>query len=96
MGITEDVWSEICTPKAVSSDLDSNTPLYIDCYVALRVLGMRYPEYIRITTPQERILYQLFLAMESAKEERAHKRAQQEAEDERLAQAAIDPRMAYR
>lgn len=41
---------------------------------------MRYPDYIAKTTPQERLLYQLFLAMKNAKEEHAHEKMQQEAE----------------
>ena len=57
-------------------DLDTHTPLYADCYVALRILSMRYVEYIQTTTPKERALYQYFLALESLKEQHAHEKIQ--------------------
>lgn len=52
---------------------------------------MRYPLYMQQTTPQERMLYRLYLALKSAKEEHAQMHAEQEAEAERNANDAIRP-----
>lgn len=43
-------------------------------YIALRVFGIPYPDYIARTTRQERALYGYFMALEAAKEERAYER----------------------
>jgi len=72
-------------------DLDTHTALYADCYVALRILGIRYVEYIQSTTPKERALYQYFLALESLKEQRAHEKAQAESAAKEDAFRAIPP-----
>ena len=52
---------------------------------------MTYPIYMQLTTPQERTMYRLYLALKSAKEQHAHWHAEQEAEFERLANDAITP-----
>lgn len=78
--MTEAVWESLSATHPVGTeDLERNTPLYIDVSIAWE-LGMRYPDYITKTTPQERLLYQLFLALRNAKEEYAHTKTQAEAE----------------
>jgi hypothetical protein len=72
-------------------DLDTHTALYADCYVALRILGIRYVEYMRSTTPKERALYQYFLALESLKEQRAHEKIQAESAAKDEAYRAVSP-----
>lgn len=57
--------------------------------MALRILGIRYPEYIRITHPRERALYQYFLALEGLKEERAHERMKSESDAREQADRAM-------
>ena len=52
---------------------------------------MTYPAYMQHTTPQERILYRLYLALKSAKDTHAQYHAQMEADAERDATAAITP-----
>lgn len=73
-------------------DLDKHTPLYLDCYVALRVLGMPYSEYVQRLTPQERLLNQLFLGLEAAKEAHERWHLDQEREDGAQDGTTIDPR----
>lgn len=74
------MWEHLSAAHPVGTDdLERNTPLYIDVSIAWE-LGMRYPDYIAKTTPQERLLYQLFLALRSAKEEQAHAKMQADAE----------------
>ena len=82
------------TPRHVGHDLDETSGLYVDVHVALECLHMRYPEYIAQTTPRERQLYQLYLALKAAKEEHYHDHAEEAAESQRLANEAINP--AYR
>lgn len=79
LGITEAVWEEMQAARPGSHDLDQSTAFYIDVYVAWE-LGMRYPTYIQQTTPQERLLYQLFLSLKAMKERHAQERAQEEAD----------------
>lgn len=78
-------------PKYVGHELDETTQLYIDVHIALECLHMRYPEYIRQTTPRERQLYQLYLAMKSLKDTHIQEHAEAAAETERLSMEAIDP-----
>ncbi len=52
---------------------------------------MRYAEYMRITTPKERALYQYFLALESLKEQRAHEKMQVESAAKEEAYRATFP-----
>lgn len=91
MGISESVWQELCTPRWRGHDLDETTPLYIDLHIALEVLHMPYPLYMQRTTPQERTMYRLYLALKSAKDDHARWHAEQEAETERDAMDAIRP-----
>ena len=53
---------------------------------------MLYVDYIRRTTPAERLLNQLFLGLEGAKEAHEHWHIQQERDEQEQEQAAIDPR----
>lgn len=78
-------------PSVALDDLDTNTPLYADCYVALRILGMRYPDYMHATTPKERALYHLFLALESLKEQRMYEKMQTDAAAKDAAYQASSP-----
>jgi hypothetical protein len=92
LGISDEVWTELRQPRPLTvSDLDHHTALYADVYIALRVFGIRYPQYVQQTTPSERLLYQFFLALEAAKEQRAMERQQQEMDMERQARAATIP-----
>ena len=52
---------------------------------------MPYRQYSQCTTPQERTMYRLYLALKSAKEQHVHWHAEQEAEFERLANDATLP-----
>ena len=52
---------------------------------------MRYTEYMRMTTPKERALYQYFLALESLKEQRAHEKMQAESAAKDDAYRAASP-----
>ena len=69
-------------------DLDQNTTLYIDLYVCLELLHLRYPEYIAQTNCEERSLYQLYISLKGLKESEVMERAQREAEIERDIQRA--------
>mgnify|MGYP001609523692 CR=1 FL=1 len=92
LGITDEVWSALRQPRALSiTDLDHHTVLYADIYIALRVFGIRYPAYIQRTTPSERELYQMFLALEAAKEARVLERQEQQMQMERQAREATIP-----
>lgn len=95
LGITDAVWLELTLPQAQFSDLDTNTPVYMDGFIALEVFHMRYPEYIQRIPRAERLFYQLLLALKAAKDKRAMERAQQEADAEHAAQADI-PQMNMR
>ena len=55
------------------------------------MFGWRYPDYVRRTTRQERLLYQYFLALESAKEQHALERQKLEADLERTARDVMVP-----
>ena len=73
-------------------DLDQHTPLYLDCYVALRVLGMLYSEYIQRTTPLERLMNQLFIGLSSAKDTHEQWHSDLDHEEIEAATEAIGPR----
>ena len=64
--------------------LEHDTRLYTDMYVALRILGCPYSEYIHRTTPWERRLIMLFLLLENAK----HAHADEQSEQQRQAREA--------
>lgn len=81
----------MCKPRPSAHDLDHHAPVYIDCYVALDLLHMRYPAYIAATTPQERLLYRLYAALKSAKEQHVMERMQQESDAQRMATQATVP-----
>lgn len=78
-------------PSVALDDLDSNTVLYADCYIALRIFGIRYTTYIATTSPRERALYQYFLALENLKEQRAHEKIQADADAKDAAYRATNP-----
>ena len=93
MGYTDAIWQEACEPKdGLIHDLDHHTPLYLDCYVALRVLGMLYSDYIQRASPQERLLNQLFLGLEAAKETHERWHIEQERDIDDTHGLAHDPR----
>lgn len=83
------MWEELCKPRPALHDLDTHTPLYVDCHIALELLHMRYPDYTARTTPVERLLYRLYLALKGAKDHHAMERSQQEAEMQRNALRAV-------
>ena len=69
--------------------LEHDTLFYHNVYIALRVLRMRYPVYMRTTTPAERRMYRLFMALEMAKENHSEQKRQARMDAERKAQAAV-------
>ena len=81
-------------PRPTMHPLDDHSPLYVDVYIALRVLGMRYPEYIAQTTREERALYGLLMSLENLKESHAIERSKQDADMRDQAYGAIE--MPYR
>jgi hypothetical protein len=84
--MTEEVWHAATHAPAALHPLEQQTPLYIDLYVALRILCMPYSRYMQETSQHER--YRMFLLLEQAKEDHARERAEQFAEAEREAMAA--------
>ena len=91
LGATDAVWQEMCMPHLELHDLDATTPTYVDCYVALEVFHLSYPEYIRRIPRTERLFYQVFLAMKGLKEKRAQDRQKEESDMERMANEAVFP-----
>ena len=91
LGITDAVWQELNLPQLALDDLDANTPVYTDAFVALEIFHMRYPDYVRQIPRTERLWYQLVLALKNKKERRAMDRAQQEADMQREAENALLP-----
>ena len=77
------------SPRHVGHELDEASALYVDVHIALECLHMRYPVYVAQTTPRERQLYQLYLALKSAKEQHAYEHAEESAQQERYARDAI-------
>jgi hypothetical protein len=77
-------------PTYIGHDLDETTQLYIDVYVALEILHMRYPDYMRQTSPLERRLYQLFLAMKGQKEKHAQWHAEHDQKASQIAREAVN------
>ena len=65
-------------PRGSRHESDATTPLYLDVFIAWE-LHMLYSEYIRRTTPTERLLYQLFLGLKSFKDRQTQEAMQQEA-----------------
>jgi hypothetical protein len=78
-------------PRVELHDLDATTPTYVDCYVALEVFHLSYPEYIQRIPRTERLFYQVFLAMKGLKEQRAHERQKEESELRRMADEGLFP-----
>ena len=71
-------------PKpGAGGELAQHTQVYLDVHIALECLHMRYPEYIRLTSREERELYSYYLGLKGLKEEDATKRAQTQADLER-------------
>jgi hypothetical protein len=77
------VWEEIISTPAPLHPLERQTELYGDVFIAVRIFGMRYPEYMAQTTRHERYLYRLFLVLEAKKEEFAREQMEAEMEQER-------------
>jgi hypothetical protein len=73
-------------PRAVGSDLDETTQLYVDCFIALDCLHMRYRDYVAQVPQEERALYGLYLNLKALKERRAMESAREQAALEREAQ----------
>ena len=77
MGITPALWDDLRAPKPeMGGELGTHTQTYLDVYIALDCLHMRYPDYIRQTNSEERTLYALFLMLRNKKEEQAMKEAE--------------------
>ena len=93
--MTSSIWEDLCAPKAGRiHELDQHTPLYLDWYIAVKVLGMLYSEYVQRTTPAERLLNQLGLGLEAAKDAHERWHLEQERDTEDAAPTHYDPRMA--
>ena len=73
-------------PHYVGHDLDETTQLYVDVHVALEIFHMRYPTYIAQTTPVERQLYNLYLALKSQKEKHLEWHAEHDGKATQLVQ----------
>lgn len=71
-----ELWEEWRQSTASGHPLETDTELYSDIMLAVRVLGMRYPVYMAETTSLERWMYRMFLALERAKELHRQERVQ--------------------
>ena len=80
-------------PQPSAHDLDQTTQLFNDTYIALEFLHMRYPDYIQRVPPLERLHYQLYLSLKSAKERHAQERMMREHEAERELEAQMGGNM---
>jgi hypothetical protein len=73
-------------PRAIGSDLDETTQLYVDLYIAVDCLHMRYQDYMAQVPAEERTLYTLYANLKALKERRAMEWAKAQAALEREAQ----------
>ena len=91
LGCSEATWQELNLPRMESNDLDHNSAVYTDCFIAQEIFHMRYKDYIQTVSRTERLFYQIFLALKALKDRRAMERAQQQADAERVAHEALSP-----
>ncbi len=77
-------------PRYIGHDLDDTTQLYIDVHVAVELFHMRYPVYMAVTTPLERTLYQLYLAMKGEREKHIQWHAENDSKAAQNARTAIN------
>ena len=77
-------------PRYIGHDLDETTQLYVDIHIAVELFHMRYPVYMAQTTPLERQLYQLYVALKSHKEEHVHWHAENDQKARQVARQAVD------
>lgn len=63
--------------------------MYADLDICLKILHMRYPEYMASTSGWERYLYRLFLALDAAKTRYAQEQRHRLLEAEREAKRQV-------
>ena len=89
LGFPETLWDEIQGASRSADPLESDTVFYNDMYVAIRVFGMLYTDYMQRTTLYDRLAYKLFLVLEGAKEKYHREKEERHRDAQRAAEAAV-------
>lgn len=75
-----------------SEELAQTTQVYFDIHIALEYFHCSYQAYMEKTPKLERLMYQFFVMLKSAKESYAQEDMERQAEADREAQAMTNTR----